>query len=129
DAINIIEIEPKDNNKGISILQNNHSNDLLLDIELEEKKIALLEYQTRNRKEAAEAKAIELQNQKLKASLKNTSTLYTTLTINESQTICHEQIYSSHLQVVPSILRHSIHNMNNEIEPFTANGNNASEES
>jgi len=44
-------------------------NDSLLSIELEERKIALLERQAKLRKETAEAEAIELKNMQLKKSL------------------------------------------------------------
>ncbi|CAG8634877.1 23697_t:CDS:1, partial [Cetraspora pellucida] len=56
DAIEVMEMDPTNNNKNISTFQNNHKNDLLLDIELEERKIALLERQTRIRKEATEVR-------------------------------------------------------------------------
>ena len=41
----------------------------MLNIELEERKLALLERQVKLRKEVAEAEAIELQNQQLKISM------------------------------------------------------------
>ncbi|CAG8713445.1 24495_t:CDS:1, partial [Cetraspora pellucida] len=47
----------------------NKENDPLLSIELEERKLALLEHQIKANKEAAEAEAIELQNRQLKISL------------------------------------------------------------
>ncbi|CAG8666114.1 17074_t:CDS:2, partial [Cetraspora pellucida] len=62
DAIEIMEMESTNNAEGTSMVQNNNKTDLILDIELKERKIALLECQTRVRKEAAKAKAIELQN-------------------------------------------------------------------
>ncbi|CAG8769126.1 19868_t:CDS:2, partial [Cetraspora pellucida] len=49
-------------NKVITQTTGNKENDPLLSIELEERKIALLECQVKARKEAAEAEAIELQN-------------------------------------------------------------------
>ncbi|CAG8749852.1 2687_t:CDS:1, partial [Cetraspora pellucida] len=69
DTIEVMEMESTNNAEGTSMVQNNNKNDLILDIELEERKIALLKCQTRVRKETAEAEAIELQNQQLKASL------------------------------------------------------------
>jgi hypothetical protein len=44
----------------------NKENEVMLNIELEERKLALLERQVKLRKEVAEAEAIELQNQQLK---------------------------------------------------------------
>ncbi|CAG8850467.1 24969_t:CDS:1, partial [Gigaspora margarita] len=69
DTIEATEIKLTNNAKGTSMVRNNNKNDLFLDIELEEKKIALLEHQTKVRKEVAKAEAIELQNKQLKASL------------------------------------------------------------
>ncbi|CAG8764125.1 6379_t:CDS:2, partial [Cetraspora pellucida] len=57
------------NTEDVTIMRNNNKNDLLLDIELEERKIALKERQIKIRKETAKAQAIELQNRQLKASL------------------------------------------------------------
>ncbi|CAG8591857.1 1466_t:CDS:2, partial [Scutellospora calospora] len=68
-AIEVTEMELMNNAESISMVQNNSKNNSFLDIKLEERKIALLERQTRVRKEAAEVEAIELQNQQLKASL------------------------------------------------------------
>ncbi|CAG8655082.1 7545_t:CDS:2, partial [Cetraspora pellucida] len=62
DVIEVMEMESIDNAESISMMQNNNKNNSLLDIELEERKVALLEHQTRIRKEAAEVEAIELQN-------------------------------------------------------------------
>jgi len=47
----------------------NRGNESLLSIELEERKLALLERQIKLRKETAEAEAMELKNQQLKMSL------------------------------------------------------------
>ena len=47
----------------------NKGNESLLSIELEERKLALLERQIKLRKETAEAEAMELKNQQLKMSL------------------------------------------------------------
>ena len=47
----------------------NKENEIILSIELEERKLALLERQVKFRKEKAEAEAIKLQNQQLKISL------------------------------------------------------------
>ncbi|PKY46197.1 hypothetical protein RhiirA4_470940 [Rhizophagus irregularis] len=47
----------------------NKENEVMLNIELEERKLALLERQAKLRKEVAEAEAIELQNRQLKISM------------------------------------------------------------
>ncbi|CAG8512717.1 8269_t:CDS:2, partial [Cetraspora pellucida] len=61
--------EIDEENKVIAQTTGNKKNDSLLSIELEERKIALLEHQVKARKEAAEAEAIELQNRQLKINL------------------------------------------------------------
>ncbi|CAG8685231.1 4346_t:CDS:1, partial [Scutellospora calospora] len=48
------------NYEGITTVIQNNKNNLLLNIELEKRKIALLEYQIKARKEATETEAIEL---------------------------------------------------------------------
>ena len=50
-------------------MTSNKENEIILSIELEERKLALFERQVKLRKEKAEAEAIELQNQQLKISL------------------------------------------------------------
>ncbi|CAB4430427.1 unnamed protein product [Rhizophagus irregularis] len=47
----------------------NKENEVMLNIKLEERKLALLERQAKLRKEVAEAEAIELQNRQLKISM------------------------------------------------------------
>ena len=65
-------INLQDRNNEIQIdLENtyNKENGIILSIELEERKLALLECQVKLKKEKTEAEAIELQNQQLKISL------------------------------------------------------------
>ncbi|CAG8475742.1 7204_t:CDS:10 [Scutellospora calospora] len=69
--VNVINSDNEigEENKIIPQTTGNKENDPLLSIELEERKIALLECQVKARKEAAEAEAIELQNRQLRISL------------------------------------------------------------
>jgi hypothetical protein len=57
-------------NLGMSFTNSiNKENEVMLNIELAERKLALLERQVKLRKEVVEAEAIELQNQQLKISM------------------------------------------------------------
>jgi len=55
--------------KNLASSSTNPINESILNIELEERKLALLERQVKLRKEAAEAEAIELKNKQLKINL------------------------------------------------------------
>ncbi|CAG8835577.1 40905_t:CDS:2, partial [Gigaspora margarita] len=76
---NVIEIELDNDSQDIknevqaessgNMLTNKINKESISNIELEERKMALLERQAKLRKELAEAEAIELQNQQLKISL------------------------------------------------------------
>jgi hypothetical protein len=74
-GFNIINLEDTNKeiwveNLGRSFMNSiNKENEVMLNIELEERKLALLEHQVKLRKEVAEAEAIELQNQQLKISM------------------------------------------------------------
>ncbi|CAB4432803.1 unnamed protein product [Rhizophagus irregularis] len=63
---NEVQVE---NLESSSINPINKGNESVLSIELEERKLALLERQVKLRKETAEAEAIELKNQQLKMSM------------------------------------------------------------
>ena len=62
----VIQIE---NLESSTTSPTNEGDESLLSIELEERKLALLERQVKLRKEKAEAEAIELKNQQLKISM------------------------------------------------------------
>ncbi|CAB4484481.1 hypothetical protein RhiirA5_418122 [Rhizophagus irregularis] len=66
DVNNEIRVENLGRSSTSSI---NKENEVMLNIELEERKLTLLERQAKLRKEVAEAEAIELQNRQLKISI------------------------------------------------------------
>jgi len=73
DRNNEIWIEDLDSLFMNSINKAEKENEIILDIELEERKLAIYEHQVKLRREKAEVEAMELRNRQLRMSLNLTS--------------------------------------------------------
>ena len=73
DRNNEIRIEDLDSLSMNSINKAEKENEIILDIELEERKLAIYEHQVKLRREKAEVEAMELRNRQLRMSLDLTS--------------------------------------------------------